>query len=310
MTITRCFSTMTQRHAPASTAPTIDRRRRRTRRPLGALAVVLLIGAVTVACGGSSGSDDPSTSSSAAAGAAASSSAGGPLTVLAASSLKDVFPKLAEAFSKEHGGAQVRFSFAGSDELATQIQEGAPADVYAAASPKYPDQLAAAGKLDAPVPFATNTLVLAVPSGSTKVTSLDGLTAPGVKLVIGAEGVPVGDYTRTVLGALDGTAGAGYSAAVMKNVVSEEQNVKGIVAKLASGDADAGFVYTTDVKAAGSDLQAIDIPASAKPSATYPIGVVHGSSNADLAGKWVSFVLSPEGQQLLAAAGFGAAPAP
>jgi molybdate transport system substrate-binding protein len=305
-----CFRSMTRLHARARSATTIDRRRRGTQRRIGALGVVLLIAALVAACGGSSGSDDPSTSSSAAAGAAASSSADGPLVVLAASSLKDVFPKLGDAFSKENAGARVRFSFAGSDELATQIQEGAPADVYAAASPKYPDQLAAAGKLDKPVPFATNTLVLAVPSGSTKVTSLESLTAPGVKLVIGAEGVPVGDYTRTVLGALDGTQGADYSAAVMKNVVSEEQNVKGIVAKLASGDADAGFVYTTDVKAADSEIQAIDIPAGAKPSATYPIGVVHGSANADLAGKWVSFVLSPEGQQLLAAAGFGAAPAP
>ena len=131
-----------------------------------------------------------------------------------------------------------------------------------------------------------------------------------MKLVIGAAGVPVGDYTRTVLAALDATQGAGYSAGVMKNVVSEEQNVKGIVAKLASGDADAGFVYVTDVKAAGSSLHAIDIPPSAKPTATYPIGVVAGSANKDLAGRWVSFVLSPEGQQLLTDAGFGAAPSP
>jgi molybdate transport system substrate-binding protein len=96
----------------------------------------------------------------------------------------------------------------------------------------------------------------------------------------------------------------------MKNVVSEEQNVKGIVAKLASGDADAGFVYVTDVKAAGSSLRAIDIPPAAKPTATYPIGVVTGSANKGLAGRWVSFVLSPEGQALLTKAGFGAATAP
>ena len=269
---------------------------------------VLLIAVLTAACGGSSGTD--SAASSAGAAATSGSSSNGPLVVLAASSLKEVFPKLADAFSKANTGAKVQFSFAGSDELATQIQEGAPADVYAAASPKYPDQLAAAGTLEQPVAFATNTLVLAVPADSTKVADLNALAAPGVKLVIGAAGVPVGDYTRTVLAALDATQGAGYSAAVMKNVVSEEQNVKGIVAKLVSGDADAGFVYVTDVKAAGPSVKPITIPTSAKPSATYPIGVVGNSSNKELAARWVSFVLSPEGQQLLADAGFGAAPAP
>jgi len=281
---------------------------RRMQRRLGTVATLLVLAAVAAACGGSSGSST-STSGAAATAAAGAGTSSGPLVVLAASSLKDVFPKVADAFSKENGGAKVELSFAGSDELATQIQEGAPADVYAAASPKYPNQLAAAGKLEKPVPFATNTLVLAVPASSTKVADLKGLTAPGVKLVIGADGVPVGDYTRTVLNALDTTEGAGYSSAVMKNVVSEEQNVKGIVAKLVSGDADAGFVYVTDVKAAGSSVKPIPIPPSAKPSATYPIGVVAGTKQQDLAGRWVAFVRSPEGQQILADAGFGAAPA-
>jgi molybdate transport system substrate-binding protein len=276
-------------------------------RRIGTLVALLVLVAVATACGGSSGST--TSTSAASTAAAAASSSNGPLVVLAASSLKDVFPKLADAFSKENGGAKVEFSFAGSDELATQILEGAPADVYAAASPKYPTQLAAAGKLEQPVPFATNTLVLAVPSGSTKVADLNGLTTPGVKLVIGAAGVPVGDYTRTVLTALDATEGAQYSADVMKNVVSEEQNVKGIVAKLVSGDADAGFVYVTDVKAAGSSVKPIPIPPGAKPSATYPIGVVAASKQQDLAKRWVAFVRSPEGRQILADAGFGAAPA-
>ena len=277
-------------------------------RRVGTGAVLLLVAALAAGCGGSGGS--ASSASSAGAAAAQTSGSSGSLVVLAASSLKEVFPKLADAFSKANSGAKVRFSFAGSDELATQIQEGAPADVYAAASPKYPEQLAVAGKLEQPVAFATNTLVLAVPADSTKVADLNALTAPGVKLVIGAAGVPVGDYTRSVLTALDASQGAGYSAAVMKNVVSEEQNVKGIVAKLVSGDADAGFVYVTDVKAAGPSVKPIVIPASAKPTATYPIGVVGSSSNKDLAARWVSFVLSPEGQRILTDAGFGAAPAP
>src|SRR5690349_15692379 len=130
---------MTSLPVRAHGATSIDRRRVRLRR-LIAVGVMLLFAAAVAGCGGSSGSGDPPTNSSAAAGAAATSSDGGPLVVLAASSLKDVFPKLADAFSKENGGAKVRFSFAGSDELATQIQEGAPADVYAAASPKYPGQ--------------------------------------------------------------------------------------------------------------------------------------------------------------------------
>jgi molybdate transport system substrate-binding protein len=229
--------------------------------------------------------------------------------VLAASSLKEVFPKVADAFSAANGGVDVTFEFAGSDELATQLEEGARADVYAAASPKYPDKLAAEGKVAAPVPFATNTLVLATPAGSTKVAGLDSLSTSGIKLVVGAVGVPVGDYTRTVLSALDATRGAGWSAAVLKNVVSEEQSVKSIVAKLESGDADAGFVYVTDTKAAGGKLAAIAIPTAAKPTATYPIAVVASSSAKDLAQKWVDFVLSPDGQALLRTAGFGAAPA-
>jgi molybdate transport system substrate-binding protein len=266
--------------------------------------------AMLAACGGSSPANSTSASETTAAPAAATSApaGGGTLRVFAASSLKEVFPKLAEAFAAANGGAKVEFSFAGSDELATQIQEGAPADVYAAASTKYPDALAADGVVDKPVPFTTNTLVLATPAGST-VTDLASLAKPGVKLVIGAAGVPVGDYTRKVLPALDASLGAGWSADVMKNVVSEEQNVKGIVAKLQSGDADAGFVYVTDAKAAGGALTQIPIPADASPTATYPIAVVSKSEAKELAQRWIDFVLSADGQAILANAGFGEAPA-
>ncbi len=230
------------------------------------------------------------------------------LRVLAASSLKDAFPKVADAFSKANGGAKVTFEFAGSDELATQLEEGAKADVYAAASPKYPKQLETDGKIAKPVPFATNTLVLAVPAGSARVTDLKSLATPGVKLVVGAAGVPIGDYTRKVLASLDASQGAGWSAAVLKNVVSEEQSVKSIVAKLESGDADAGFVYTTDTRAAGPALSAISIPTDAQPTVTYPIAVVSSSTAKDLAQQWIDFVLGSEGQKILADAGFGAAP--
>lgn len=243
------------------------------------------------------------------AGCGGSSGGSGGLRVLAAASLTDVFPTLATAFAQANGGVKVSFEFAGSDALATQIEEGAQADVYAAASAKFPTKLAGEGRIGKPMPFATNTLVLAVPSGSSKVADLKSVSTPGVKLLVGAVGVPVGDYTRTVLTALDRTEGTGWSAAVLKNVVSQEQSVKSIVAKLQTGDADAGFVYTTDIKAAAGKLTPIAIPQSAKPSATYPIAVVTSSKAKGLAQKWVGFVVSTEGQKILTDAGFGPAPA-
>jgi molybdate transport system substrate-binding protein len=269
---------------------------------------LIAVAATMTGCGGSSSSDATSTAEAVAPIASSTPAGGGTLRVLAASSLKEVFPKLAEAFSATNEGAKVEFSFAGSDELATQIQEGAKADVFAAASTKYPDALAADGEVDKPVPFTTNTLVLATPSGATEVTDLASLSSPGVKLVIGAAGVPVGDYTRKVLAALDASLGAGWSADVMKNVVSEEQSVKGIVAKLQSGDADAGFVYVTDAKAAGDALAQIPIPDDASPTATYPIAVVSRSDEKELAQRWIDFVLSAAGQAILTDAGFGEAP--
>ena len=160
--------------------------------------------------------------------------ASGRLTVFAAASLTEVFPAI---------DPRPRFGFAGSDQLAFQIQQGAPADVFAAASPKYPEALYKQGLVEKPIPFATNTLVLIVPkSNPAGIHSVTDLTKPGVKIVIGDPSVPVGSYTRTVLSNL------GISAAVLKNVVSQETDVKGVVAKVALGEADAGFVYVTDVR--------------------------------------------------------------
>ncbi len=269
---------------------------RRNSRALATLAA-FSIAAVFAGCGDTTSSN-----------AGGSTATGGDLRVLAASSLRAAFPAIADAFANVNSGVKVTFEFAGSDELATQLEEGAKADVFAAASTKYPDKLAGEGKVAAPVAFATNTLVAATPAGSSKVTDLQGLSASGVKLVIGAVGVPVGDYTRKVLPALDASLGTGWSDAVLKNVVSEEQSVKSIVAKLEGGDADAGFVYVTDVKAAGGKLTSITIPSEAKPTATYPIAVVSSSGAKDLAQKWVDFVLSADGQRILVDAGFGVAP--
>lgn len=212
------------------------------------------------------------------------------LTVFAAASLTEVFQELAP---------NVTFNFAGSDELATQIREGAPADVYAAASPRYPDELFEEGLIEEPQIFATNRLVLIVPADNPAgIRSVDDLTAEGVRLVVGAEGVPIGDYTRTVLETLDATD-------VLENVVSNEEDVKGVVGKITSGAADAGFVYVTDATAAGDDVEAIELPEDAQAVVQYPIAVVVTSENQDAAAAFVGLVLGEDGLQALADAGFG-----
>lgn len=212
------------------------------------------------------------------------------LTVYAAASLTEVFQEL---------DVEARFNFAGSDELATQIREGAPADVYAAASPRYPDEFFAEGLVEEPEIFATNRLVLIVPSDNpADIDSVDDLGEEGTKLVVGAEGVPVGDYARA---ALENIGAAG----VLDNVVSNEEDVKGVVGKVAAGEADAGFVYVTDYNAAKDELEAIELPEEAQAVVQYPIAVVVDTPNQEAAEAFVQLVLGEEGRQALADAGFG-----
>jgi molybdate transport system substrate-binding protein len=176
-----------------------------------------------------------------------------------------------------------------------------PVDVFAAANTKLPDHLAQEGKLGDPVTFATNQLVLAVPTEESPVDSLAALEQPGVKLVIGAEGVPVGDYTRAVLERL----GAAHSRAVLANVRSNEPDVKGIVGKLVQGAADAGFVYQSDVNATKGALRAIKLPAELDPTATYAAGVVKAAKQPDAAEAYVDDLLAGRCHKALIAAGFG-----
>ena len=214
----------------------------------------------------------------------------GPVTVFAASSLTEVFQAI---------DADAEYNFAGSDDLATQIKEGASPDVYAAASPKYPDELVAAGLIEQPQVFATNKLVLIVPKANpARIHSVADLAQDGVKLVVGAEGVPIGDYTRKVLenmGASD----------VLANVVSEEDDVKGVVSKVSLGEADAGFVYATDVKPVADTVTTIELPDHAQATVEYPIAVVKGADDDGAARAFVELVLGPEGRQALGQAGFG-----
>jgi molybdate transport system substrate-binding protein len=214
---------------------------------------------------------------------------GGPVDVYAAASLAEVFPQI---------DSDARFSFAGSDELATQIREGAQADVYAAASSKYPQELFEEELVEEPVTFASNRLVLVVPRGNpAAIESVEDVARPGTRLVIAAEGVPVGDYTRTVLETL------GLSEA-LENVVSNEDDVKGVAGKVALGEADAGFVYATDVTPVAGKVRVFELPEGSQPSIEYQVAVVASTDDEDAARAFVERLRSDEGRSLLEAAGF------
>jgi molybdate transport system substrate-binding protein len=212
------------------------------------------------------------------------------LAIFAAASLTGVFPQIDRA---------PKYQFAGSDQLAFQITQGAHADVFAAASPKYPEQLYSQGLCSKPAAFATNTVVLVVPRANpARIHSVYDLTRGGIKLVIGAKGVPIGDYTRTMLAKL-GLSGA------LKNVVSEEDDVKVVVAKVALGEADAGFVYRTDARSVGNKVFRIVVPAAAQPTVRYELCIPKTSQHRKLAAAFVREVLSKRGRATLRTAGFG-----
>ena len=224
------------------------------------------------------------------------------LVVSAASSMTDALEKCAPEFGDAEN-ADVKLSFAGSDELAAQIRQGAPVDVYAAANTKLPDELHSDGLLEQPVEFATNTFVLAVPKGS-EIDSVDDLTKKGTTIVIGSESVPIGSYTRETLAKLP----PAQEKAILANVRSNEPDVKGIVGKLTQGAADAGFVYVTDVNATNGELTAIDLPSDLEPQVTYGAGVVTKAKQPDLAQKFVDGLADGACADALSAAGFGSAP--
>lgn len=210
--------------------------------------------------------------------------------IFAAASLTGVFPMIDRA---------PRYQFAGSDQLAFQIMQGAHADVFAAASPKYPQQLYAQGLCSRPATFATNTVVLVVPRANpARIHSVYDLTRDGLKLVIGAKGVPIGDYTRTMLAKL------GLSS-VLKNVVSEEDDVKLVVAKVALGEADAGFVYRSDVKPVGNRVFRIAVPSAGQPTVQYQLCIPTTAQHPKLAAAFVREVLSKPGRARLVTGGFG-----
>jgi molybdate transport system substrate-binding protein len=212
------------------------------------------------------------------------------ITVYAAASLTDVFAKIDPA---------EKYQFGGSNTLAAQITQGAPADVFASANMTLPNQLFAKNLCSKPVVFTRNTLVVVVPKANpAKIRSVYNLTKPGVKLVVAGPGVPVGSYTLQILKNMN------LSAPVLKNVVSRETDVREVLAKVALGEADAGFVYATDAKTVSGKVTAIKVPAWAQPKVQYGICVVSRSGDKTGARAFVDKVLSKSGQARLRAYGF------
>jgi molybdate transport system substrate-binding protein len=229
------------------------------------------------------------------------------LTVFAAASLTDAFTELGKAFDAKMGG-KTNFQFAGSQVLRTQLENGAKADVYASASSSQFDPLVKAGLISSGTVFTRNRLVVIVPKkGAGNVKTLADLGKPGVKLVIADKTVPAGQYARQIFDALGKSKqfGTDYTARVLKNIVSEETNVRQVALKVQLGEADAGVVYTTDVtpNLAPNVIQ-IAIPARYNVIAKYPIGVLKNSSNPNTAKAFMDFVISLEGQSILGKWGF------
>ena len=241
--------------------------------------------------------------------AATSASSETQLTVFAATSLSEVLPRVARLFTQTHPQCRFTFSFAGTDTLVTQIEHGAPADIFAGASARYGDDLLARKAVAEPRIFVTNRLVLIVPpSNPGHISSLRDLARTGIKLAVGDSTVPIGIYTRKILGQLNVSYGPHYSAAVLRNVVTQALDVGQVVSAVELQGADAGFVYATDALAAGNAVQTVDLPAGAGATALYPIAVVSGTPHADLASEFANFVLQPRAQALFRSAGFGSPP--
>ena len=245
------------------------------------LAAVLAAAALVLA--GCGGDDEPSGGSTAAPA---------DLNVFAAASLTAAFTEIGEQFTTANG-TKVVFNFAGSQALATQIQQAAPADVFASADTTNMDKVK--DLVGTPQPFASNLLAIVVEKGNPKgVKTLDDLASSDLKVVLAAEEVPAGKYAKQILD----------QAGVSVQPVSQEDNVKAVVTKVSLGEADAGLVYVTDVTAGGDKVEGVDIPEDQNVLATYPIATVKASQAPDQAQAFMDLVLSAEGQQVLKEHGF------
>jgi molybdate transport system substrate-binding protein len=253
-------------------------------------AVVSVIALLSAACSSSS----PTTTSSAAAPT--------PLTVFAASSLTKAFTQIGQDFHTANPQVTVTFDFGSSTDLAAQIESEGTADVFASAGGTAMDTVQGDPGVTDRTNFATNQLVIITPPDDPAgISSLNDLTRSGVKLVLAAEGVPVGDYARQAL------KSAGILSQAMANVVSNEDDDASVVAKVTSGDADAAIVYASDVASARGSVRSVTIPSAVNVVATYPIAVVTGSSQTEATTAFLNYVVGPAGQATLKEFGFGPA---
>jgi molybdate transport system substrate-binding protein len=257
-----------------------------TRRRLALIAAAAGMAAMVAAC------SSPSTPAP-----SASSSSGSQVTVFAAASLTASFTEIGRQFEARHPGTTVRFNFAGSSDLVAQLQQGAPADVFASADTANMDKATGAGLVSgSPTSFATNSMMIAVPpENPAKVASFADLTEPSAQVVVCAPEVPCGAATTQVE----------RNTGVTLKPVSEESSVTDVLNKVTTGEADAGIVYLTDVQGSAGGVQGIAIPAKDNAVNTYPIGVLTGSASPALAQEFEALVVGPQGQQVLADAGFG-----
>jgi molybdate transport system substrate-binding protein len=254
--------------------------------------------------------EPPQTQSATTETTAAQPAASGDLTVFAAASLTESFTELAQRFESQHPGTKVVLNFAGSQQLSTQLGEGAPADVFASANTKEMTTAIQAGRVvdGSQQVFAYNRLVAIYPNDNPAgLTSLQDLAKPGVKLILAAEEVPVGKYSLEFLdkASQDPAFGNTFKDDVLKNVVSYEQTVKAVLTKVVLGEGDGGIVYRTDVSQdnAGKVGQ-IDIPDALNSIGTYPIAPIADAGQPELAAAFIWLVLSPEGQEILGKYGF------
>lgn len=255
-------------------------------RLLASVAVAVALTLVATACGRD---NDAASSTDVAA-------VEGSITVFAAASLTEAFEAVGEAFTAVNPKAEVTFGFDASSALVRQITQGAPADVFASADITSMDKLTTAGLSGGePVVFAKNRMAIIVPPGNpARVTGVADLAQPRLKLVLCDEAVPCGRYAKEVL----------TKAGVAATPVSFEQNVKGVVTKVTTGEADAGMVYATDVRAAGSKAEGVAIPDDLDVVVAYPIATTKATREADVAEAFVAFLAGPQGQQVLSAFGF------
>jgi len=231
------------------------------------------------------------------------------LTIMAAASLSESFTELGQQFETQHPGVQVVFNFAGSQQLAQQLDQGAPADVFASASQKYMDAAVTSGRVeqDTPKTFVSNRLVVIFPkTNPAGLAKLQDLSKANIKMILAEKSVPAGQYSLEFLdkAVKDARFDASFKEAVLRNVVSYETDVKGVLSKVVLGEADAGIVYVTDFNSAREKLGTLEIPDALNSIATYPIAPVLDSKNAGLAKAFMALVLSPDGQAVMARHGF------